>query len=315
MEYIMGHQRVVPQLVPCTITESIVKCNAKSMVDHLVNVDENVDDVEFQNIGNIEDMDGVEFDENIGNGEDMNDVVFENIRNMNAEQLNELFNEMDVDFENILDQESSDEESILSDDVGFTSDASEYETDIEEKFIPAAEIRALNDRTKYCMIHVSWNKQKFIHNEPVCSWLLFERQKVYTRLFNKYCENYDFENRYKTRSLTDNDFFCVSKIAMQTVYHCYRKITIPTGGEKIAILLIGGDANMPSYYSEEDPALKEKYFHDMCDDECFVCEPCCSALEKYYMARMYHAIIDMERWCNVCERVTCKCSVEECNVI
>ncbi|KYN27936.1 hypothetical protein ALC57_02656 [Trachymyrmex cornetzi] len=56
---------------------------------------------------------------------------------------------MEVDFEEILNEDSSDEESVLSDDTGFVSDASECETDLEEKFIPAAEIRALNDRIKY----------------------------------------------------------------------------------------------------------------------------------------------------------------------
>ncbi|KYN13635.1 hypothetical protein ALC57_14173 [Trachymyrmex cornetzi] len=141
-EYIMGHQRVVPQLVPCMITESIVKCNAKSMVDHLVNVDEDVDvdDVVFENIGNIEDI--AEFIKNV------DEEQFANIR----DEVFEVLEEMEVDFAEIMDQDSSDEESVLSDDTGFASDASEYETDIEEKFIPAAEIRALNDRTKYCMI-------------------------------------------------------------------------------------------------------------------------------------------------------------------
>ncbi|KYN17047.1 hypothetical protein ALC57_10683 [Trachymyrmex cornetzi] len=58
---------------------------------------------------------------------------------------------LEVDFEEIMDQDS-DEESVLSNDTGFASDASEYEIDLEEKCIPAAEIRTLNDRTRYCMI-------------------------------------------------------------------------------------------------------------------------------------------------------------------
>ncbi|KYN14572.1 hypothetical protein ALC57_13218 [Trachymyrmex cornetzi] len=130
------------------------------MVDHLVNVNEDVDvdDVVFENIGNIEDMDGVEFDENIGNGEDMNDV----------------------DFKNILDQDSSDEESILSDDVGFTSDASEYETDIGEKFILAAEIRALNDRTKYCMIQSYYTTGDMENHERVERELLEQCDRIAT---------------------------------------------------------------------------------------------------------------------------------------
>ena len=42
--------------------------------------------------------------------------------------------EMKVDFENIMDQESSDEE-MLSDDSGCASDMSEYEIGRVEKFV------------------------------------------------------------------------------------------------------------------------------------------------------------------------------------
>ena len=42
--------------------------------------------------------------------------------------------EMEVDYENIMDQESSDEE-MLSDDNGCASDMSEYEIDRVEKFV------------------------------------------------------------------------------------------------------------------------------------------------------------------------------------
>jgi len=44
------------------------------------------------------------------------------------------------DFENIMDQESSDEE-MLSDDSGYASDMSEYEINRVEKFVSAPEIR------------------------------------------------------------------------------------------------------------------------------------------------------------------------------
>ncbi|KYN27938.1 hypothetical protein ALC57_02649 [Trachymyrmex cornetzi] len=71
-----------------------------------------------------------------------------------------------------------------------------------------------------------------------------------------------------------------------------------------------------TYYWMGDPAVKEKYlYRDTCEDECLQCYSCRSALKKYHMARRYHAIIDMERRWHMCERVTCKCSVEECNVI
>jgi len=46
---------------------------------------------------------------------------------------------MEVDFEEIVDQDS--DEEMLSDDTGYTSDMSEYEIDYVEKFVLAAEIR------------------------------------------------------------------------------------------------------------------------------------------------------------------------------
>ena len=50
-----------------------------------------------------------------------------------------MFDEMEVDFENIMDQASSDEE-MLSDDSECASDMSEYEMDRIEKFVSSPEI-------------------------------------------------------------------------------------------------------------------------------------------------------------------------------
>jgi len=52
---------------------------------------------------------------------------------------------MEVDFENIMDQESSDEEMLS--DSGCASDMSEYEIDRVEKFVQPSEIRTLNTCT------------------------------------------------------------------------------------------------------------------------------------------------------------------------
>jgi len=61
-----------------------------------------------------------------------------------------VLEEMDVDFEEIMDQDS--DEEVLSDDIGYVSDFSERDTDHAEKFVPSPEIRALNGRTKHYMI-------------------------------------------------------------------------------------------------------------------------------------------------------------------
>ena len=89
----------------------------------------------------------------IKNVEDIANVV-EHIRRVDPEQLanirDEVLEEMDVDFEEIMDQDS--DEEVLSDDIDYVSDLSERDTDHAEKFVPSPEIRALNGHTKHCMI-------------------------------------------------------------------------------------------------------------------------------------------------------------------
>jgi len=89
-----------------------------------------MDDVEVENIRNVE---------NIAN-------VAKYIRNIDPEQFanirDEVFEvlEMEVNFENIMDQELSDEE-MLSDDSA--SDMSEYEIDHVEKFMQPSDVRSV----------------------------------------------------------------------------------------------------------------------------------------------------------------------------
>ena len=106
-----------------------------------VNADKLFEALEFEDI-----MDDVEF-ENIGNIEERIDVA-EYIRNMDEEQFANIRDEvfkMEVDFENIMDQESSDEE-MLSDDSECANDMSD-EMDRVEKFVSSPEIHTLNSRT------------------------------------------------------------------------------------------------------------------------------------------------------------------------
>ena len=67
------------------------------------------------------------------NVEDIANVV-EHIRNVDPEQFAnirdkvfEVLEEMDVDFEEIMDQDSDKE--VLSDDIGYVSNLSEHDTD------------------------------------------------------------------------------------------------------------------------------------------------------------------------------------------
>ena len=119
------------------------------MIDHRADVEDTDDmntdklfeamEIEFGNI-----MDDIEV-ENIRNVENIANVT-EYIRNVDPEQFAnirdevfEVFEEMEVDFEEIVDQDS--DEEMLSDDTGYASDMSEYEIDYVEKFVLAAEIR------------------------------------------------------------------------------------------------------------------------------------------------------------------------------
>jgi len=93
----------------------IIKNNGKSMDNHHANV---------ENITNV-----VEYIKNV------DPEQFANIR----EGVFEVFEEKEVNFEEIKDQNSDKE--MLSNDTGYTSDMSEYEIDRVKKFMLALEIR------------------------------------------------------------------------------------------------------------------------------------------------------------------------------
>ena len=91
------------------------------------------------NVGNIANI--VEYIRNV------NPKQFANIR----DEVFKVFEEMEVDFEEIMDQDSDKE--ILSYNTDYASDLNENNTDRREKFVLFPEINALNDRTKPCAIH------------------------------------------------------------------------------------------------------------------------------------------------------------------
>jgi len=76
-------------------------------------------------------------------------------------------------------------------------------------------------------------------------------------------------------------------------------IKIPADNEKYVKLLIIDNICME---------FRAILFFDRCDDQFFECETVLSHNEKVFEC---YDILDMSRCCNVCERVTCKCSVEE----
>ena len=82
--------------------------------------------------------------------------VVEYITNVDPEQFANIRDEMfevleEVNFEEIMNQEIDSDEEILSDDTGYASDLNERDTDYVERFVSS--FRALNGRTKHCIIH------------------------------------------------------------------------------------------------------------------------------------------------------------------
>ena len=80
------------------------------------------------------------------------------IRNADQEQFAHIRDEVfevleEVNFEELMDQEIDSDEETLSDDAGYTSDLNEIDTDYVQRFVSSSEIRALNSRTKHCIIH------------------------------------------------------------------------------------------------------------------------------------------------------------------
>jgi len=66
------------------------------------------------------------------------------------DDLMDIINEV---FEDVIVEDSSDEEDASSDDSAYNSDGSEnLEEDIVERVVPFSELRALNLNTRHCMI-------------------------------------------------------------------------------------------------------------------------------------------------------------------
>ena len=82
-------------------------------------------------------------------------------------------------------------------------------------------------------------------------------------------------------------------------------IKIPAGSEKCVGLLIID--NIWIEFRDRDLALK--LFFDKCDDQSFEYEQCIFADKHNEKVLERCKILDMSQYCNVCERVMCKCSV------
>ena len=79
------------------------------------------------------------------------DVEFENIENVNIRnEVFEVLDEMEVDFENIMGQESSNK-NVQSNDTECFIGLNDGNMDHAEKFVQPSEINALNIRIKHCI--------------------------------------------------------------------------------------------------------------------------------------------------------------------
>ena len=155
-------------------------------------------------------------------------------------------------------------------------------------------------------------KHGTVIREPVSDWSLLVRQKVYLRLRDQCYEDDEYEKRH-WRSRNDNvikdDYYWAKKI-LDKSQGWYISIKIPAGSEKCVELLIFD--NIWIGFRDRNFA---KLFLDRCSDRCCECEQCIFAYEhEEKVIERYH-FLAMWRDCSVCDRVTCKCSVEECDVI
>jgi hypothetical protein len=80
----------------------------------------------------------------------------DHIENVDPNDRINIDNDVQVNFEDLID-EDTDEESVLPDDSGCDSVISEDLENRVEKVVTSAELRALNFRTKHCMIQFCYS--------------------------------------------------------------------------------------------------------------------------------------------------------------
>jgi len=174
--------------------------------------------------------------------------------------------------------------------------------DIDVRISP---VQFLHDRE----LGIRDEKHRIVIKEPVSDWSLFARQKVYPRLRDK-CYEDDEKRHWWNGNVIKDDYYWAKKITDKSQGWCMC-IKIPADNEKCVELLIIDIIWMK--FRDRDLALK--LFFNRCDEQCFECEQCTFANKHNEKVLEHYNILDMSRCCNVCERVTCKCSVEECDVI
>jgi len=169
-------------------------------------------------------------------------------------------------------------------------------------------VQFLRDRE----LGIRGEKSGTVIREHILAGPLFVRQKAYPRLRDKCYEDDEYEKKH-WRSRNDNvikdDYYWAKKIVDKSRNY-YTGIKIPAGGEKCVELLIIN--NMGIGFRNYNFA---KLLLDRCSDRCCECERCIFAYEHEKKVIERYDFLAMWRDCSVCDRVTCKCSVEECDVI
>ncbi|KYQ58966.1 hypothetical protein ALC60_02023 [Trachymyrmex zeteki] len=138
---------------------------------------------------------------------------------------------------------------------------------------------------------------------------------MYTRFQDEcYKDDADYEKRpwwarnFHNFNVIKDDRYWAEKIVKKSERVCMC-ITIHAGSKKCVELLIID--NIWTEYCDRDKIP----FLDMCDDRCYKCEKCIFALEYNDKLVEDYFNLRINRHCNACEQVTCKCFVEECDVI
>ncbi|KYN30349.1 hypothetical protein ALC57_00183 [Trachymyrmex cornetzi] len=165
-------------------------------------------------------------------------------------------------------------------------------------------VQFLRDRE----LGIRGEKHGKVITKHVLNWSLLARQRVYTWLREEAKDVYKNINV----DVVKNEYYWAKIIADRIPYRC-KCIKIPAGSDKCVELLI------IEWFLDVFPPCEipsKKLLLDLCNDrQCFDCKQCIFAFKHNDKVRECYDIIESLRYYNACFRETCKCSVEECDVI
>jgi len=156
-----------------------------------------------------------------------------------------------------------------------------------------------------------------IQREPAYHWSYSFREKIYRRMFDecKKEEKFSYENNY----------YCYTTSILRKIL-CFGKalcISICIDiGKRVELVIMNN--LRPSQYRRWKYPRYEIMFRKNCDNDddddmkvlhCVHGDVLDRCFQRYKRMNMLSIVQDSERYCLSCAKVTCKCSVENCDVV